>query len=111
MNGNSAEFRDIFFYRAPLGKGLEFGYCKAYRINGGEKLFKVFSKLFKVFSKLIESFEGDWLLSHSLLKVVKDPGLGDSFLYVEKGKNNPFVIIVIDLFVDKDMSPNRVQSA
>ena len=104
MNGNSAEFRDVFFYRAPLGKGLEFGYCRAYRINGGEKLFKVFSKL-------IESFEGDWLLSHSLLKVVKDPGLGNSFLYVGKGKNNPFVIIVIDLFVDKDMSPNRVQSA
>ena len=95
------EFGDVFFNRASLREGLEFGYGRANRVDGGENLFKVFNEL-------VECSKGDWLLSHSLLKVVGDPGLSNSFLHMRKGENNPFVIIVIDLLVNKDIGPDRI---
>ena len=73
-------------------------------LMGGENLFKVFDEL-------VECSEGDWLLSHSLLKVVGGPGLSNSFLHVGEGKDDPFVIVVVDLLVNKDVGPDRIQPA
>ena len=95
------EFGDVFFNRASLREDLEFDYGRANGVDEGENLFKVFNEL-------VECSKGDWLLSHSLLKVVEDPGLGNSFFYMRKGENNPFVIIVIDLLVNKDIGPDRI---
>ena len=72
------EFGDVFFDRASLREGSEFGYGRAYGIDGSENLFKVFDEL-------VKGSKGDWLLGHSLFKVIKGPGLGNSFLHMGKG--------------------------
>ena len=102
MDGSSAEFRDVFFDGSLLRQCLEFDYGRAYGVNGGEDFLEVVDEV-------IKGPKGYQILSHSLFKVIGGPGLGNSFFHMREGKDDSFVVVVIDLLVNKDIGHDRVQ--